>query len=101
MIALEIADTLREAGAWVVVAHRTRDAFEAITRMKISSAVIDIRLADGDCAPICQELTKRNIPFVFHTGYDTPAMSNDWPAAGVLRKPLKADDLISTLSTLS
>jgi hypothetical protein len=37
-------------------------------------AVLDVKLGDGLCFPICTILKSRKIPFVFMTGYEDLSM---------------------------
>ena len=68
-IALDIAATLSAAGAEVISAQHLGDAFEAAQNADISAAVLDVNLGDGDCGPVCEVLARRQVPFIFHTGY--------------------------------
>ena len=58
-------------------------------------AILDFGLSDGDAAPVCDRLNKRDIPFVLCSGYehgDTRGVS--------LRKPATEAALVETLARL-
>ena len=69
LVGLDIADSIRSVGGAVVSAHNVRDALAAAATAELSAAILDINIAGEDCSLICQQLTDRSIPFVFHTGY--------------------------------
>ena len=69
-IALDMEATLSSAGAQVISVLPLEEAFEAAQNADISAAVLDVNLGDeGDCAPLCEVLARRQVPFIFHTGY--------------------------------
>ena len=68
-IALDMEATLSAAGAEAISKRHLGEAFEAAKNANISAAVLDVNLGEGDCAPLCEVLARRQIPFIFHTGY--------------------------------
>ena len=58
-------------------------------------AVLDINLGIGTSIPVAEELSRRNIPFVFATGYgDKSHIPPAFAATPVVRKPYDSDELI-------
>ena len=100
LVGLDIADSMRNVGAIVVSTHNVRDALAAAATAELSAAVLDINIAGEDCSLICQQLSDRSIPFVFHTGYTDVPVLDKWPAAPVLRKPSLSPDIIKALASL-
>jgi DNA-binding response OmpR family regulator len=70
LIALDIADSLRAAGASVVTARTVCDGLRLAEEPQLSAAVLDLALSDGSCAPLCDRLNQRRLPFVLYTGFD-------------------------------
>ena len=100
LVGLDIADSMRNVGAVVVSTHNVRDALAAAATAELSAAVLDINIAGEDCSLICQQLSDRSIPFVFHTGYTDVPVLDKWPDAPVLRKPSLPPDIIKALASL-
>lgn len=78
LIALDIADSLTQRGARVIVTSSVESALEHVEAGGISAAIIDRSLRDGFCTPICQQLNERAIPFIMHSGFgdmDVPCLS--------------------------
>lgn len=64
------------------------EAFAIIQNTNISVAALDVKLADNsDCAPICYALDQKHVPFLFHTGYATGGVLDEYPKASILVKP--------------
>ena len=70
MIALDVGECFKDAGASIVEAHNIKQALKAIQTSKIDAAVLDYKLDDGVSTEICSKLEDRKIPFVIHSGYD-------------------------------
>ena len=67
LVALDLRQTLESAGAYVFAATQLSHALQLAGHPDISAAVLDYRLGDGDCTPICTLLSERDIPFVFYS----------------------------------
>jgi CheY-like chemotaxis protein len=95
LIALDICEALKGAGASVFVANCLRDAIALAEHPNLSGAILDFGLNDGDAGPVCERLTRRRIPFLLYSGYENAA------ARGVtLRKPATQAALVETLARL-
>jgi len=88
LVALDLRQTLESAGAYVFAATQLSHALQLAGHPDISAAVLDYRLGDGDCTPICTLLSERGIPFVFYSGYDD--VRQNWPDAAHVQKPADA-----------
>lgn len=101
LIALDIVELLNEFGATVITARTVQDALALVESAKVSCAVLDISLAGDDCEPICQRLSERGIPFMFHTGYTDTPLLNKWGAAPIVSKPASGKRIVEALTGLN
>ena len=69
LIALDIVENFRNAGASVMAAHRLSDGLRLAGHPDLSAAVVDLGLSDGEGTALCERLKERGIPFVLHSGY--------------------------------
>src|ERR1700682_6117457 len=98
LIALDIAETFRSAGARVVISTSLRTAVLSVQDADLSAAILDHRLLDGDSTPLCEDLKARGIPYALYTGYAQPG--------GVCReslhisKPARAEALLEAIEGL-
>jgi DNA-binding response OmpR family regulator len=99
ILALDIADCFRAAGASVFTAQKLEDGLRLATHPDLSAAVLDFGLSDGESTPLCAALNDRGIPFVLHSGYsDIPAEAcANGPA---IPKPAAPSELVETVASL-
>jgi DNA-binding response OmpR family regulator len=98
LIALDIAEGFRRAGASVLSAHNLQDGLRLAGHPDLSAAVLDFGLRDVEGTALCARLKDRQIPFVLHTGYQH---TNEACHAGVLvPKPTAPAELVSTVARL-
>jgi DNA-binding response OmpR family regulator len=98
LVALDIVDCFRQAGASVYSAHNLRDGLRLAHHPDLSAAVVDFGLGDGDGAGLCDLLKERGVPFVLHTGYAHPSEAC---RSGVLvPKPAAPMELVTTVTRL-
>jgi DNA-binding response OmpR family regulator len=98
LIALDIADCFRQAGASVYSARNLREGLRLAGQPDLSAAVVDFGLGDGDGAGLCELLKTRGVPFVLHTGYAHPSEACQ---SGVLvPKPAAPMELVTTVARL-
>jgi CheY-like chemotaxis protein len=98
LVALDIVELLSDFGATVLTARNVQDALALIAGAKVCSAVLDINLAGDDCEPVCQHLSERAIPFLFHTGYSDAPVLKKWAAAPVISKPARIVEVLTGLN---
>ena len=96
LVALDLRHTLESAGAYVFAATQLSHALQLAGHPDISAAVLDYRLGDGDCTPICTLLSERGIPFVFYSGYDD--VRQNWPDAAHVQKPADAATIVKAVA---
>jgi len=88
LIAMDIADTLSEAGFKVIgPAGTVAQALRLIAEVGCDAAVLDINLGAETSEPIAQELTRTATPFIALSGYapeQQPAIMRNAPLLGKL-----------------
>jgi two-component SAPR family response regulator len=71
-----------------------RLAMDLIEKETVDAAILDINLGNETSFPIAQALMKRNIPFIFITGYDDLILNdNDFRNHTLFRKPIRIQTL--------
>src|SRR2546423_6457380 len=97
LIALDITEGFRSAGASVLSAHNLQDGLRLAGHPDLSAAVLDFGLPDAEGTALCERLRDRQIPFVLHTGYQH---TNEACHAGELvLKPTPPAGLDSTVAS--
>ncbi len=95
-LAMELSDTLNQAGAVVVGPFATvRGALDSLDEAP-EAAVLDLRLIDETSLPIARELLSRRIPYLFTTGLPSELPSAHG-AHSVLPKPANEIALLRAL----
>ena len=70
LVATLIEDMLMAAGCIVAgPIPRLSEALDAVDRGTFDAAVLDVNLAGDRIYPVADALSRRNVPFVFVTGY--------------------------------
>jgi DNA-binding response OmpR family regulator len=100
VIALDVHAALNAAGASIIAATNSAEALELIRYAEISVAVLDVKLGDRDCSVVCQALFRRGTPFLFHTGFASAKVLEEWPNAPVLTKPARTNLIVATVAAL-
>ena len=99
VIARLVADMLGDHGASVVgPVGRLPRALALIDQEPIDAAVLDINLAGTMVFPLASELNRRNVPFLFATGYaDRVTYPPDLQDTTEVRKPYSEAQLLDAL----
>ncbi len=102
IIALEMSLDFEDAGARVQIAGTLADAERILSVMTPHVAVLDVNLGGGKtCLPIADELRRRGIPFLLHTGnLDRHNELVRTIGARVLSKPTSTGRLIYEIERL-
>lgn len=95
LIAMDAEDALMKLGAASVSAHPSVEAaMSAIVKSPPGFAVLDYSLDGETSGSIASELLRRNIPFLFVTGYgDTDIIPERFKSVPIVRKPISLRDL--------
>jgi DNA-binding response OmpR family regulator len=96
LVALDVAETFRKAGAQVVIARTLVDAMDKAKLEGLTAAVIDHALHDGlTTSDVCAKLKKRNVPFIVYSGYET--LEGACASGELVAKPASPQILLATL----
>ena len=70
LVALDIADAFKGAGAQVIISRTLQDALHQAATANLTAAVIDHALHDGvTTSDVCAQLKERDIPFIVYSGF--------------------------------
>ena len=98
LIALDIVDCFRRAGASVLTAHRVEDGLRLAGLPELSAAVVDFGLSDGEGTALCDRLRERGIPFVLHSGHSH--VHHACRDAVLVPKPANPEVLVTAVARL-
>jgi CheY-like chemotaxis protein len=98
LIALDIVESLRSAGAEIVTANLLSEALRLAARAELSAAVLDYRIGSVDSSPICEFLKQRGVPFLIYSGYQVPPRR--FGDVLVLSKPATPRRLVTAVANL-
>lgn len=98
-LADDLTSRFREQGAVVVgPAANLGDALELLEGGEpIDCAVLDLNLQGEKAFPIADALMKRDVPFVFATGYDASAIPARFAGVKRCEKPVDAIEIARAL----
>ena len=101
LVASLIEEVLQSAGCIVSgPVSRLADALDAAERIACDVAVLDVNLAGERIYPVAEILSRRDVPFVFVTGYAAGGLPGEFAERPRICKPFKMADLLAALSTL-
>jgi CheY-like chemotaxis protein len=101
LVATLIEEMLESAGCVVAgPIPRLAEALDAADIEACDAAVLDINLAGERVYPVAEVLSRRNIPFLFVTGYSAGSLPGEYAKRPRICKPFKIADLVGTLSNV-
>ena len=101
LVAMLIEEMLESAGCVVIgPIPRVPEALDAVDHDSCDAAVLDINLAGERIDPVAKALSKRNVPFMFVTGYGVTGLPGDYLDRPHICKPFKMAELLGTVSRL-
>jgi light-regulated signal transduction histidine kinase (bacteriophytochrome)/CheY-like chemotaxis protein len=101
LIAADVEAMLADHGIdKVTTTPSAADAFRRLKEFTPDFAILDVNLGSGTSLPIAEELLRRDIPFVFATGYSDRSIIPSSFSAPVVRKPYEAATLISAITNV-
>lgn len=100
MLALDMADTLEDAGHVVVgPCVRFQDAQQVAAHEKFDGALLDVNLGEGETSePIARLLRERGIPFAYVTAYSTLDIDGVRSDDVVIRKPVSQSLILEAIA---
>lgn len=100
-IAQDLESALETAGAQVLgPVGDVGAALALLSSDQVDAAVLDINLHGIVDFGIAAELTRRNVPFVFATGYEPATIPRTYEHVPLWRKPFATDDLVAALEEM-
>jgi light-regulated signal transduction histidine kinase (bacteriophytochrome) len=102
VIAVGLEQMLASAGIdEVFTASSETEALRLIATQQLDVAVLDVNLGTGTSMAVAEELMRRQIPFLFATGYgDSISIPVHFKQAPVLQKPYDAASVLRHLQNL-
>ena len=101
LVAEDISTLLEGLGCTVVGPHgRLATALPAAATETLDAAILDVNLDDGIVDPVAVELARRDIPFLFVTGYVRQDLSTQFRDRPVLAKPFSTQDVEAAIWAL-
>jgi DNA-binding response OmpR family regulator len=102
LIAIDLAEQIEEAGAFVVGPASTLDNAMALSKCAlIQAAVLDIRLGDSWVYPLAEVLRAKGVPFVFATGHEPEEIPVEFADVPCCAKPFKLNEVVDALAGLT
>ena len=96
LVALDIADAFKGAGAQVIISRTLEDALHQAATANLSAAVIDHALHDGvTTSDVCAQLKERDIPFIVYSGFSK--LEGACAEGKLIHKPASPEMLLATL----
>jgi DNA-binding response OmpR family regulator len=97
-LAMLLNEVLTRMGYAVAVATRVADGLDIARSELLAAAVLDINIAGERVYAVAAELARRDIPFLFASGYEVvdPAFSS----CEILRKPYSIKHLVKSLGRM-
>ena len=97
-----LTDVVKAGGHAILAAAATvAQAIEVLNEGRPDVAVLDLRLKCDELSyPVARELKRLCVPFVFITGFEQQEVDPDFAPSIVLRKPVRASDLLLVLGSL-
>jgi DNA-binding response OmpR family regulator len=96
LIAMDLQATFEREGARVVLAHTMREALRHADGTALSAGVLDFRVGSNEADPVCEALTRREVPFIFFTGM-SGVLPKRWAAMPIVPKPAAPETIIGAL----
>jgi CheY-like chemotaxis protein len=101
LIRMLLIDMLDELGCTIIAAVGTiAEAGEIARTGDFDAAILDVNLDGKTVFSVAEILAKRDVPFVFVTGYGQTCLPPSFRNRPTLQKPFQTDELKSTLEIL-
>jgi len=101
LVSKVLAMDLRRAGYEVVGPYATlADAMSAVQSQTFDGAILDINLKGQLVYPVAEELVRRQVPFMFLTGYADINMPDQFRVYQRLAKPANLTVLLGEIKTM-
>lgn len=95
-IGSDLQQILADTGAETVLVNAASPALEQLASTRFDAVILDIHLQDESTYPVADELRRREIPFVFLSGYLT--IREGYADVPFLDKPFTAETVTNALN---
>ena len=95
-IGSDLEQILADTGAETVLVNAASPALEQLASTRFDAVILDIHLQDESTYPVADELRRRDIPFVFLSGYLT--IREGYADVPFLDKPFTAETVTNALN---
>jgi DNA-binding response OmpR family regulator len=100
LVAMMMEDLLTQAGYRALMVARLAKGLVLAAAEPIDAAILDINLAGQTSYPLADELLRRQIPFMFASGYGRDGLPARFANIPVLQKPYDMATFESMLAAL-
>jgi CheY-like chemotaxis protein len=101
LILMMVADMIQDLGHTVTAkACDLKHAISLAETAAFDVAILDFKLQGEHVEPVAEILSRRNLPFIFASGYSEQGCANCFGGRPVLRKPFILSQLAEALQAL-
>jgi PAS domain S-box-containing protein len=101
LVAIEIENVLKDAGAVVTIAGGASQALHQIEHFGFDAALLDGNLHGSPVDEIAAALTRAKVPFAFVSGYGKQSLPRAFAAAPIVTKPFVPSELLAAATELT
>ncbi len=102
LILMDVTDILTEAGCEIAgPAENVEKAMSVINNTEFDAAILDVNLQGERVNDITLELTRRNIPFAFLSGYGRDGLPEGFGQALLISKPFNSAQVLDVVARLT
>ena len=98
LVMMMLKDILVELGSTVMTAARLPKATLLAEKEPFDGAILDVNVAGETVYPVAQILKRRNVPFIFSTGYGEGTLPAEYRDCPILSKPYLAENVKEALA---
>ena len=101
LVSMLVEDMLADLGCDVVgPAASLADALPLAENAEMGAALLDLNLAGKSVHPVAEILQRRQVPFIFASGYGDASAEGPFQGVPTLQKPYRMGDLEKALLAL-
>lgn len=98
LVAMDLEASLRALGCEVLGPHGDLNAALGAARdAALDAALLDVNIGGTPVTPVADALARRDVPFVFCTGYEADSLPERYAGTLRLMKPFQSADVRSVL----
>jgi PAS domain S-box-containing protein len=102
LISMDIMEILTEAGCEIAgPAENVEKAISVINTIEFDAAILDVNLQGQRVDDLALELTRRNVPFAFISGYGRDGLPQGFGQALLISKPFNSAQVLDVVAKLT